>query len=325
METSPTRWLRESARDMWREYRENGLAGARHEVTNAWQDFFVQLNRQYVYRRGNPGESIYMRDWDVMLVLDDTRVDIMHEVADEYEFIEEIDTFRSLGSKSPDWMERNFKAEYPNKTARTAYLTGNPHSRMFDGSEFAYFDEVWRYAWDENLNTIPARALTDRAVETWRQRENDMDRMVVHYMQPHDPFIPDPDLGTYGGVDSFGREGFGNLWTLTGYTVPRERVWQAYRDNLRYVLDDVSVLLSNLDAERVVITADHGHAAGELCLWGHPSDLLLPCVRQVPWVETGAVDKETYEPDLERPDDLTVTDADGQMVRERLRDLGYAE
>ncbi|MGN8218722.1 hypothetical protein ACTG0T_10300 [Halococcus morrhuae DSM 1307] len=325
METPPLRWLRESVQETWKEYRKNGLDGAQHGVTNAWQDFFVQLNRQYVQHRGNPGESIYSRDWDVMLILDDMRVDIMHEVANEYDFVTGIDTFRSLGSKSPDWMERNFDNDHPKETARTAYVTGNPFSRMFDGSEFRVFDEVWRYAWDEDRNTIPARALTDRAVRTWRQRGKGMDRMVVHYMQPHDPFVPDPELGTYGSVDSFGREGFGNLWSLTGYTVPRERVWQAYRDNLRYVLDDVTLLLENIDAERVVITADHGHAAGELGLWGHPSDLLLPCVREVPWVETDAVDTETHEPSLEQPDDIAATDADEAVVRERLRDLGYAE
>ena len=71
-----------------------------------------------------------------------------------------------------------------------------------------------------------------------------------------------PDLGSYGTVDDF-EHGFGGQWWRVGYTIPRERAWQAYCDDLQYVLNDVSLLLSNLDAERVVISTDHGHATGE--------------------------------------------------------------
>ena len=83
---------------------------------NAWQEFFFELNNQYVNRRGNPGESIDTREWDVLLILNDCRMDLLHEVADEYDFVQEIDTLYSLGSKSPDWMRRNFKSTYTNET-----------------------------------------------------------------------------------------------------------------------------------------------------------------------------------------------------------------
>jgi hypothetical protein len=38
-------------------------------------------------------------------------------------------------------------------------------------------------------------------------------------------------------------------------------VWEAYLDNLRYVLDNIEELLQNVDG-KVVISADHGELFG---------------------------------------------------------------
>lgn len=325
MNTSPTRWLRKCARYTRDEYRNHGLAGAREGVLNAWNDVFRKANQGYIRLVGNPGHSIYEREWDVLLVLDACRVDLLREVAEEYTFIEGVGTFRSLASRSNDWMHRTFGPTHTTNVSNTAYITGNPFSRDLNAERFALLDEVWRYAWDEELHTLPARALTDRAIETWRQREQwgrarGTDRMIVHYMQPHVPFVPDPDLGSYGSREDFG-QGFEDLWRHAGYTIPRERVWQAYRDNLRYVLDDINVLIENLDADRVVITADHGNAVGEFGIRGHPSDVLLPSIRMVPWVETSGTDTTSYSPTLSQPDS---EEDNEQVAMDRLRDLGYA-
>ena len=43
-----------------------------------------------------------------------------------------------------------------------------------------------------------------------------------------------------------------------------------------YVLNDIGILLDNLDAERVVITADHGEAFGEYGILGHKLGSLHP-------------------------------------------------
>lgn len=319
MNTSPMRWLRRRIRYGYDEWRKHGIAGAREGVLTAWRAIFHELNAQYIDKVGNPGHSIYEREWDVLVVLDACRVDLLREVAADYEFVGDIETFYSLGSKSPTWMRRNFGPEYAEERSRTAYVTGNPFSKMFDGSEFAYFDEVWRYAWDDDLHTIPARPLTDAAIETWRRDEDDVDRMIVHYMQPHVPFVPEPELGSYGGPEDFG-DSFNDLWNQAGYTLSEDRVWRAYRDNLRYVLEDVELLLENMAAERVVITADHANAFGEFGFWGHPSEMLLPSIRMVPWVTTRAVDSGEYEPTLDRS---AIDDCDDQTVTDRLQDLGY--
>ena len=321
MNPLPTDWLRLCARYAYEETRKNGLVGAREGLVRPWRDFFKKANRMYVRRVGNPGTSVYEREWDVLVILDACRVDLLEEVADEYPFVAQIGRFESLASMSEDWIRRNFGAQYAGETARTAYVTGNPFSRTLDESTFAYLDEVWRYAWDDDLHTIPARPVTDRAIDAWRRRdEHGAKRMIVHYLQPHGPFVTAPELGARDLTEpeEFGR-GRGTLWDQAGYTIPRERVWRAYRENLRHVLDDVSLLLANMDAERVAISADHGNAFGEFGIWAHPFDVLLPSIRQVPWVETGATDEHTHEPTLTREERAT----DEQVVTDRLRDLGY--
>jgi len=96
-----------------------------------------------------------------------------------------------------------------------------------------------------------------------------------------------------------------------------EELWDSYRMNLELVLEEVRTLLSNLDAETVVITADHGNAVGELRMYGHPAGFLHPAVRKVPWIETTATDQLTYEPSVG-------TESDERDVGELLEALGYA-
>jgi len=100
--------------------------------------------------------------------------------------------------------------------------------------------------------------------------------------------------------------------------IPRKRVWDAYIDNLRLVLDDVEIVLENLDAERVTITADHGEAFGEWGQYSHLSASPLPVVKKVPWVETSASDTNTHTPAAETTE--TTTD-----IEDHLADLGYLD
>jgi len=112
--------------------------------------------------------------------------------------------------------------------------------------------------------------------------------------------------------------------------LPRDRVWRAFRANYRYVLDDVALLLDSVDADRIVLTADHGNAFGEWGLWGHPDRIPIRVLREVPWIVTSASDSGEYEPDLalttpERTDDAGADEADptDEQVADRLAALGY--
>jgi arylsulfatase A-like enzyme len=157
--------------------------------------------------------------------------------------------------------------------------------------------------------------MTDRAIEVGR--DHDPERMVVHYLQPHHPFIPDPELDPGQSIENFNEEAWDDIWDrLRHGEVSKERVWNAYRENLRYVLADVELLLENVDAETVVITSDHGNAFGEWGIYGHPNGSLHPAVKHVPWAVTNAADTGEYDPDVER-------ESSEASVEERLDGLGY--
>lgn len=264
---------------------------------------------------GNPGTPVWKHDWDVLLILDACRTDLMEEVADNYSFLGEVETHDSVASKSPDWIRRTFSDDHQNHVDDAVYITGNPFTEKVDFREPRELHEVWKHAWDDDLSTIPARPITDQAIATWR--DTDAKRMIVHYMQPHVPFVPYPELGEYGQAEDFGN-GFDDIWGRVGDELSYETVWQAYRENLHYVLDEVELLLSNLDADTVAISADHGNAIGEWGIYGHPPDRLLSVLRDVPWVETTATDTGEYQPSPEKQ-----SEDETNGIEERLRALGY--
>jgi hypothetical protein len=74
------------------------------------------------------GKSIYSKEWDLLIVLDACRVDLLESVIDEYEFIDSIQTVRSRGSLTTEWLSRNFVYEDIADIARTSYITSTPHS-----------------------------------------------------------------------------------------------------------------------------------------------------------------------------------------------------
>lgn len=114
-------------------------------------------------------------------------------------------------------------------------------------------------------------------------------------------------------TDDVHTDSFGYL-TETG---DRAAVWEAYLEELRCVLDDLTVLLSNIDAETVVITADHGEAFGEYGAYKHHSGSLHPKIRLVPWVVTSAQDTGSYSPQVEP------VEQNEQSTEDALRALGY--
>lgn len=261
------------------------------------------------------GTEVYEENWDLLVVLDGCRADVLQTVVDEYSFLNSENTAYSKGSSSREWIATNFRETYRSERERTAYVTGNPFSDEYlSEGDFAVLDEVWRYEWDDDVGTIPPESLTDRAIH-WG-RETDADRLIVHYMQPHFPSIPDPELGSE--VDPETNVWIDSVWDkLENGSVSKSRVWEAYRDNLRHVLDSVDVLLENVDADDVVITADHGNGFGEAGIYGHPRLRTHRVLREVPWVTTTATDQRTREPMVE------VGDSSEEDVKERLADLGY--
>ncbi|MFC7071355.1 hypothetical protein [Halobaculum lipolyticum] len=277
-------------------------------------------------------------DWDVLVVLDACRTDLMREVIREYDALPDVvETRWSNASCSIDWILRNWTAGH-DAVPRAGYVTANPFAdhdwpdcRSADLSDHpvGYLAKLYETHWMElrdGIATVPPEAVTNHTVAAWRAREDlDVDRLVAHYMQPHEPYITRPEWGDgdhrlLENLVDPEKEAGASVWPrLQDGEVDRAEFWAAYKDNLRWVLDDVTErLLPNVEG-RVALTADHGNAMGEWGEWHHPPGAIGPAVRRVPYVPVDCVDEGTLTPTVD-----LFAGGDGSVDTEsQLSALGY--
>jgi len=301
------RWLRESKVRI----RQDGVTGAKRSLRPV-KHKLISLGDVLT----DPGRPIYEFDWDLLVILDACRLDLMREVADEYEWIEDLGSIRSVNSATAAWMRDTFVQSYGEEMAETSYVCGNPFSEsQLRAGDFAELAEIWQSAWVEP-GTVPPEAITDETIR--RMRDSDTERVIAHYMQPHCPFLAADDLSKGKKLDNFGDQEWRDVWEkLSDGSLEKQEVWEGYRDNLRAGLDEVETLLNNVDADRVIVTSDHGNALGEWTVYGHPGDMPFDCLRTVPWIETDATDSKTRD-----PEGWTANEADAGRT-EQLQALGY--
>lgn len=297
------------------------------------------------------GSHVLEREWDVLILLDTCRVDALRDVSPEYDFIQNVEYTLSVGGSSPEWMVHTFDERWTETLQKTAYLTSNAWAervldeRLHPDEAYADFEiltrltrcgewdiirpkdlgrmeRVWKFVPEDDRSEsyqephglmpggAPPRYVTDRSVSV--ARNSDYDRMILHYMQPHAPYVAN---ATAEGRELHDYEK--NPFDYLRNGGSRDTVWRAYLDELRYVLDDLELLLQNLDAETVVVSADHGEAFGEFTVYNHHTGSLHPKIRLVPWVVTSATDTQSYSPETEP------RERDGIDVDDALRALGY--
>jgi hypothetical protein len=303
-----SRWIRNSVNNI----RTGGIYGV-------WESLYPVYKKalHQVFQLRKSGTPIFEYDWDLLIVLDGCRLDLMKEVSNEFNFVSDINRARSVDTMTREWMIKNFGSEYQDHMNETIYICGNPMSRsMLNEDDFLKLDEIWMYCWDDTLGTIPPRPITDSAISS--AREYSPDRMIVHYMQPHYPFISYPDLDDGIELDEFANERRRNVWgRLRVGDVERSVVWNAYRENLQIVLEEVELLLENINAETAVITSDHGNALGEWGIYGHPIHMPIDAIQVVPWVQTKAEDRRNHDPSVIDRSSLN------ESAEKRLQQLGY--
>lgn len=282
------------------------------------------------------GVDIFKQEWDVLVILDTCRADAMNQIAPEYEFLDTGTSVWSIGSATREWVAHTFTTDNLDVIENTALVTANASSRWalqdeaepdwpefakcltrwdtVDPEDFVEFDEVWRYGPKNPFTgTVMPCAVTDRAISTWRSTS--ADRMLVHYLPPHRPYGSRALRENRPLTD---RES--DPWTALKNGAPRDDIWEMYLDELAFGLDSVRTLVDDIDADDIVITADHGEAFGEFGLYAHPM-IPVPCLREVPWIETAGNGQNKYKPQLIQPaenDDNLASE-----VEKQLKALGY--
>lgn len=155
--------------------------------------------------------------------------------------------------------------------------------------------EAWKDAWDRSLGTVNPDELTDIA-----RSHLDKDRLVVHYFQPHAPYIGRRSL--LGHTHNDDAEPLSGdpvdkpLWErVKSGAVSKDWLRQAYRSNIHRGVNASLPLIEDLVEQdrRVVVMADHGELLGKYHnrLVSHPR-LSMPQIRRVPWMEVTGVRSE---------------------------------
>lgn len=298
--------------------------------TNWWRTVVAELGIQPAHAllsvQGD-GIDVMAADWDTLIVLDACRADLFADVADMDAF-DEYDVVTSAGSMTAEWTTKNFAGR---RFDDTVYVTANPFTTKLAGESFYRLQEVWREAFDEERRTVLPEAVADATREA--HEEFPEKRLVVHFMQPHFPFVRSEALQFTGWddaeiLDDQPRSGRpSDPWdALEMGVATREEVYAAYADNLQYALESVYDLLSDLDG-RTVVTSDHGNLLGErawpipIKLYGHPKGVRHPDLVRVPW----AVAENGARRRIVAGDPEDAAEYDTEELNERLRQLGYNE
>ena len=234
------------------------------------------------------GVKVVEENWDYLIILDACRYDVFKELNT---IPGKLEKKISLGSSTPEWLKKNFDGYYED----IVYVSANPRISHveFDGfkgtDHFYKVENVWDYGWREDLGTVPPEEVTKAAI---RVKEKYPDkRLIIHYIQPHAPWIGDTKL-TAKELNLF-------FSTATEWVIKaRQRgIWEvieeghidlefikrAYRDNLRLVLNEVKKLVQNLEG-KIVITSDHGECFGEKFVIEHPTGIYIKELVEVPWL-----------------------------------------
>jgi len=278
-----------------------------------------------------------------LIILDACRFDKLAEQFDKY-FVGTCDPIWSVATSTFEFLRYMWpeEYEYPYITAAAPvtsqefdFQAGEKADGMAsDGQElylryggyqprnhFRNLVEVWREAWDEDLGVTPPEPVTKKAIEIASNKTTN--RVVIHFFQPHGPFIGEETLlGDVKEYDTNVRGGAveGGIWNhVRENRISDEQLNRLYESNLHRALAAVARLVQKTNFEKYVITGDHGEALGEYGQYYHGIE--HPMVRQVPWAEISAV-KDSAPEMWKYQDSSTSVDKD---TIERLQELGYIE
>jgi hypothetical protein len=265
--------------------------------------------------------SLIDEDWDILIILDGCRYDLF---AGQTIIDGTLSKRYSSASESWEYMKNNFVG----KTFHdTVYITANPHWYRLGDDVFHDVIDMLELDWNDELQTVHPADVVARVKQVDREYQDK--RLIVHFMQPHFPFIgPSSENIIHKGLsrehDMSEPDGM-NIWRSLELTTDYDvnDVINAYEENLELTLPHVNELCESITG-RTVVTADHGNLIGER-LWpipirgyGHPRNLHAPGLVTVPWL---VYEDERRQVQSEPP--KNVERQGDETIEERLASLGY--
>lgn len=324
---------------------------------NIYKYYYNHIYSRKISSQKEAIHDLLNEDEFVLIILDACRHDYLKNVFTDF-FSGELSKKWSEASRTPHWVPNTWTKDYD-----ITYISGSPwvssDSRYkseptggttWDTSyrpteHFETIVPVIATDWSSDLYTTKPRAITDSVLRHLSSEENT--RIVVHYMQPHKPYIADksgnytsePVIPVHKKSNEPGKEARDKVGKAD---VPRYRIRDqikdgnlnieelrnAYRNNLRAILGEVNTLIEHIDPEsKTVVTADHGEFLGER-IYGsrkfmHP-DQMHPILREVPWLEISNEDLKGREVNMtEIREESKKEEISEDVAEDRLKALGY--
>lgn len=260
------------------------------------------------------GVDIFAEDWDNLILLDGCRYD---DFKRQWDHGGQLEHRTSRGSSSNEFVRGNFRGR---ELFDTVCVTANGWYLNIDEVEVhAMIPLVGSEYRDEQTDAVLPETVTDharRAAERYPHK-----RLVVHYMQPHTPYI-----------GPTGREYFPEFRVRSDLgrvnrsaTIDTEKLRAAYRENLEIVIEEVSSLLEELDG-KTVVSADHGEMFGERHFpipvrdYMHPHGIENEVLTKVPW-QILPTDERRHTV-AEEPQKKQ-TEVNSDIIEDHLKNLGY--
>lgn len=275
---------------------------------------------RYVDRKVSGSEPMMERDWDNLLILDACRFDYFEA---QNRIDGDLSKVISPGKMSWEFMQEEFVG---NTFHDTVYITANTFATQL--SEDIFFKTVYlNDQWDDEIGTIYPAHMVEAAREAHEQYPNK--RLIVHFMQPHRPYLGPTADRLRDRVDLVGldndQDGIQIWGAVKQKNVTASEIRRAYSETLDIVLDHAADLIEALDGKSV-ITSDHGEMLGERVfpfttrVWGHMEGFDTPLLREVPWL---AVESATRRDVVESEPIGAEYSVSESEVEEQLEALGY--
>lgn len=264
-------------------------------------------------RGANQLDKLKDIDWDVLVVLDACRADVLGKLADW-----PIGTAVSPAGCTPEWLERVAESGV---FKNVHVISGNPKYKQVDAKLGCdTVEPYYNKEWDQSLQTVRPEPILNRTTEIFERGNRPV---VAHLEQPHWPYIAKlggswelayPELGPWT-TDGTSDEIISLQVAMQRGCIDLEQAYGAYRASVASVWSTLVEYIQCWCAAdgSIIVTADHGETFGrlrDLKLYEHPCSCHVSPVVTVPWVEFTSK--------------TVSTDRDG-TIQERLEALGYAQ
>jgi len=257
--------------------------------------FFRMVGAEFWHRLGN-GVDVMREDWDNLIILDALRADVCRQYSPEDWTVK---TINSPATHSWSFMKQSYAGR---KLHDTVMISANPFVNDLPASTF----HAVHYVQKADGSVPDPETVTEAALEaivTYPSK-----RLIIHYMQPHAPYLHHDDPSPRYPFDR--ARATGDLETLRS----------DYVQNFLAVQSSVIDLLPRMSGLSV-LTADHGEALGEsyrgLRRFEHGH--AIPEVYRVPWVEFTNGERPSIKPEPPIPE----TNIDEEQREKQLAALGY--